>query len=146
MSAYGSDPLTPRSHVVNHVRQQEHKERKDAEKATRKRCEECRKAHSLVWVQWEKEGLSLPMILENTDSDSDGGVVWSELEEGSEDEVPLAAGARGKVVVQARAAAASAAGTTSAGEGTTTVGVPGTGGVSLAQGTKKRKRQVSTRW
>jgi hypothetical protein len=47
-SAYGSDPLTPRSHVVNCEQQQEHKERKDAEKATRKRREERRKAHNLV--------------------------------------------------------------------------------------------------
>jgi hypothetical protein len=39
MSAYGSDPLTSRSHAVNHVRKQEHEERKDADKATRKRRE-----------------------------------------------------------------------------------------------------------
>jgi hypothetical protein len=74
-STYGSDPFTPRSHAVNRVRQQEHKERKDAEKATRKRCEERRTAHSLVWVQQEKEGLSLPTAPENTGSDNDGGVV-----------------------------------------------------------------------
>jgi hypothetical protein len=58
--------------VVNCEQQQEHKERKDAEKATRKRREERRKAHNLVWV---KEGLSLPTTLENTNNDSDGGVV-----------------------------------------------------------------------
>jgi hypothetical protein len=59
------------------MQQQEHKERKDADKATRKRCEERRKVHNLVWVQREKEGLSLPTTPENTDSDSDsdGGVV-----------------------------------------------------------------------
>jgi hypothetical protein len=39
--------------------------------------------------------------------------------------VPLAAGAKGKDVVQAYAAAASAAGAASPGEGTATVGVPG---------------------
>jgi hypothetical protein len=144
-SAYGSDPLTPSSHAVNRVRQQEHKERKDADKATRKRCEEHRKAHNLVWVQWEKEGLSLLMAPENTDIDSDGGVVWSELEEGSDDEVPLAAWAKGKDVVQTRDAAASAAGATSASEGTATVGVPSTEGAPSAQSSKKRKRQVSTR-
>jgi hypothetical protein len=65
-------PLTPRSHAVNRMRQQEHKERKDAD-GTRKRHEERRKAHNLVWVQWEKEGLSLPTTPENTDNDS--GVV-----------------------------------------------------------------------
>jgi hypothetical protein len=96
----------PRSHAVNRVQQQEHKERKDAEKATRKRREERRKAHNLVWVQREKEGLSLSTTPEDTDSNNDGGVVWSELEEGSEDEVPLAAWAKGKNVVQVRVAAA----------------------------------------
>jgi hypothetical protein len=98
-SAFGSDPLTPRSHAVNRVRQQEHKERKDADKAMRTRHEERRKAHNLVWVQRDKEGLSLPTTPENMDSDSDDGVVWSELEEGSDDEVPLAAWAKGQDVV-----------------------------------------------
>jgi hypothetical protein len=72
------------------VRQQEHKEWKDADKATRKRREERRKAHNLVRVQREKEGLSLSTTPENMDNDSDGGVIWSKLEEGSDDEVPLA--------------------------------------------------------
>jgi hypothetical protein len=119
------------SHVVNRVRQQEHKERYDADKATRKRREERCKVHNLVWVQWEKECLSLPTTPENTasNSDSDGGVVWSKLEEGSDDDVPLAAWTKAKDVVQARAAAASAAGTALAGEGTATVGVPSTGGM-----------------
>jgi hypothetical protein len=92
MSSNGSDPPTPRSHAANRGRQQEEKERKDTEKETRKRREERRKVHSLVWVQWEKEGLSLPPTLENTRSDSDDDVGCSELEEGDEDEVPLAAG------------------------------------------------------
>jgi hypothetical protein len=91
--------------------------------------EERRKVHNLVWVQRDKECLSLLTTPENTDSDNDsennGGVVWSELEEGSEDEVLLAAWAKGKDVVQARAAAASTEGVASAGEGTVTVGVPG---------------------
>jgi hypothetical protein len=130
------------------VRQQEHNERKDADKATRKMREERRKVHNLVWVQRDKECLSLPTTPENTDSDNDsennGGVVWSELEEGSEDEVLLAAWAKGKDVVQARAAAASTEGVASAGEGTVTVGVPGTGGAPSAQASKKNKRQVST--
>jgi hypothetical protein len=133
--------------MVNRVQQQEHKERKDADKATRKRREEHRKAYNLVWVQQEKEGLSLPMTPENTDSDSDsdGDVVWSELEEGCDDDVPLAAWAKGKDVVQARAIAASATGATLASESTETVGVPGTGGVPSAQALKKHKRPVSTR-
>jgi hypothetical protein len=144
-SAYGLDSLTPRTHAVNRVRQQEHKEQKDVEKATRKRHEERRKTHNLVWVQWEKEGLSLPTTPENTDNNIDGGVVWSGLEEESEDEVPLAVGTKGKDVVLARAAAASVAGAASAGEGTAMVGVPSTGGAPSVQASKKHKRQVSTR-
>jgi hypothetical protein len=119
------------------VRQQEHKEQKDVEKATRKRHEERRKTHSLVWVQWEKEGLSLPTTPENTDNNIDGGVVWSGLEEESEDEVPLAVGTKGKDVVLARAAAASVAGAASAGEGTAMVGVPSTGGRAVGAGLEK---------
>jgi hypothetical protein len=114
------------------VRQQEHKERKDADKVTRKRREERRKAHNLVQVQREKEGLSLSTTPENTDNDSDGGVIWSKLEEGSDDEVPLAAWAKGKDVVQAHTATASAAGAASAGEGTAMVGVPSMGGAPSA--------------
>jgi hypothetical protein len=87
-------------------------------------------------VQREKEGLSLSTTPEDTDSNNDGGVVWSELEEGSEDEVPLAAWAKGKNVVQVRVAAASAEGAASAGEGTAMVGVPGTGGAPSAQASK----------
>jgi hypothetical protein len=49
-------------------------------------------------VQQEKDGLSLPTP-ENTDSNNDDGVVWSELDEGSDDDVPLAAWAKGKDVV-----------------------------------------------
>jgi hypothetical protein len=114
------------------VRQQEHKERKDADKVMRKRREERRKAHNLVRVQREKEGLSLSTTPENTDNDSDGGVIWSKLEEGSDDEVPLAAWAKGKDVVQAHAATASAAGAASASEGTAMVGVPSMGGAPSA--------------
>jgi hypothetical protein len=55
----------PRSHAVNRGRQQEEKERKDAEKATGKRRKEHRKAHSLVWVQWAKESLS-PLTTQRT--------------------------------------------------------------------------------
>jgi hypothetical protein len=82
-------------------------------------------------VQQEKDGLSLPTP-ENTDSNNDDGVVWSELDEGSDDDVPLAAWAKGKDVVQDRVAAASAAGAASAGKGIAMVGVPGTGGAVVA--------------
>jgi hypothetical protein len=102
------------------------------------------KAHNLVWVQWEKEGLSLPTTRKNTDNDSDNndGVVWSELEEGSDDDAPLDAWAKGKDVVEARAAAASAAGVASAGEGTTTVCVPGMG----ARHRRRPRKNASVRY
>jgi hypothetical protein len=139
MSTYGSDPLTPISHVVNHEWQREEKARADAKKAKQQQRRECRETHSLMWMQQEKEGLSLPPTIENTSSGSDDGVGWLDLEE--EDEVPLATRAKGKEVVaqfvpsavRARAAPTSAECVTLASEGAAT-------GVRPAQGARRPHR------
>jgi hypothetical protein len=58
----------------------------------------CREAHILEWVHCEKAGHSPPPTPENTSSDNDGDVGWSDLEEEEEEdeEVPLASEARAK--------------------------------------------------